>query len=184
MKTRFLYMLSLYLLLPVLVAKAGMITNSIVVDEIEYYLQVDKATYSLGEDVDFLFRVTNLGDEVLRIGTSYPIMDIIVYEKEGELYNQIWNWSWDKIFPTGPVIFELQPNQSVELNDVWGQIDLNNSTNPEDHTLVSPGSFRISGFLNPTDTNVALDIVIIPEPTSFLIFLTGGILYLRKKHTN
>jgi len=161
-----------------------MVTNTIVVDDIEYYLQADKDTYYQCENVDILFKVTNLGNEVLWIGTSYPILDLLVFEEEGESYNQIWNWSWDKIFPSGPVIFELQPNESVKLNDIWEQIDLNNSTNLEDHNLVSPRSFRVSGFLNPTDTKVTLDIVIIPEPTSFLIFLTGGMLSLRKKRVN
>lgn len=180
--TRFLFVISLYLFLPVLLAKAGVVTNTIVVNDIEYYLQADKNIYDQGENIDILFRVTNQGDEVLWIGTSYPIMDLFIYEKEGELYNQIWNWSWDKLFPAGPVIFKLQPNESVELNSIWGQIDLNNSLNPEDHIQVSPGSFKISGYLNPTDINVTLDIVVIPEPTSIILLFIGGILL--RKNTN
>ena len=173
MKTRFISTLAIVLLL-VSVSKAELVTNSIVVDGIEYFIQADKDTYSLGENVDVLFKVTNLGNEVLRIDTSYPIMDIIIYEKVGDVFNEIWNWSWDQIYPHGPVIFELDPDEFVELNGIWPQIDLNDSLNPQDHTQVPPGPFRVSGYLNPTDTDVAIDVNIIPEPATIFLLCLGG----------
>lgn len=38
-------------------------SNSTVLDDIEYYVQTDKSVYDLGENVEMLYRVTNLGDE-------------------------------------------------------------------------------------------------------------------------
>ncbi len=45
-------------------AKANLVnSNSIVEDDIEYYMQTDKDVYDLGENVEMLYRVTNLGSE-------------------------------------------------------------------------------------------------------------------------
>ena len=52
MKTRFISTLAIVLLL-VSASKAELVTNSIVVDELEYSIQADKDTYNLGENVVF-----------------------------------------------------------------------------------------------------------------------------------
>jgi hypothetical protein len=49
-------------LLPVC-ANATVNSNSIIQDDIEYYIQTDKSVYNLGEDVEMLYRVTNLRSE-------------------------------------------------------------------------------------------------------------------------
>jgi hypothetical protein len=49
-------------LLPVC-ASATVNSNSIIQDDIEYYIQTDKSVYNLGEDVEMLYRVTNLRSE-------------------------------------------------------------------------------------------------------------------------
>jgi hypothetical protein len=61
--------------------------NAIEVNDIEYYIQTDKSVYELGEDVDFLYRVTNLRDEEWRIEGFYPVFDVIAEEKDGESFN-------------------------------------------------------------------------------------------------
>ena len=156
-------------------SSAEIVSNSMVIDDIEYYMQTDDSVYNLGEDVEALFRVTNLGNETLSIGTSYPIIDIIVSEKEGEVFNEIWNWSWDQIYPHGPFLFELEPDESVELNGIWPQINLHGSVEPEDHTQVQTGIYRVSGYLAPTDTSVDVDITIVPEPATLLLLGLGAI---------
>jgi hypothetical protein len=156
--------------------------NSIEVNDVEYYVQTDKAVYNLGEDVDFLYRVTNLRDEEWRIEWGFPIFDVIAEEKDGENFNEIWNWSWDKIHPMGPMVVTIGPQESIELNEVWPQIDLNGSLEIEDHTHVPPGLYRISGVCHPTDISIPVEISIIPEPSSLVIFLTGlSILITRKR---
>jgi hypothetical protein len=158
---------------------ASIVSNSLVVDDIEYYIQANDSVYNLGEDVDMLFKVTNLGSTTLTFGTSYPIIDIIVSEKVGEVYNEIWNWSWDKFFPQGPTLFELEPGVPVELSGTWSQIDLNNSGSVIDHTQVPVGIYGISGYFNPTGTSIAMDVAIVPEPTTALL-LGLGMVYLRR----
>jgi len=72
-------------------AKANLVdSNSIVQDGIKYYLQTDKAVYSLGENVEILYRITNLRDEEWRFSAVRPIMDILVATREGENFNEIW----------------------------------------------------------------------------------------------
>lgn len=181
MKTKLYFLMTIALMLVSSLADAAIVSNSLVVDDIEYYIQTDNSVYNLGEDVEILFRVTNLGETTLSISTMYPVMDIIVSEKVGEVYNEIWNWSWDKIFPMGTTTFLLQPGESTEINGSWPQIDLNDSVEILDHTPVPAGTYGVSGYLSPTDTSVAMDITIVPEPCSILILGLGCILTRTKQ---
>ena len=156
-------------------------SNSIIGDGIEYYIQTDKFSYQLGENVEMLYRVTNLRDEEWRIEWFFPIFDVIAEEKDGENFNEIWNWSWDKIHPTGPIVFTLGPQESTELNGIWPQIDLNNSVEIENHTQVPPGLYRISGVCYPTDVGIPVDITIVPEPTSLVMFMACLSILITKK---
>ena len=74
------------------------------------------------------------------------------------------------------MLFKLEPSEFVELNGTWPQIDLHGSVEPEDHTQVPTGIYRVSGYLNPTDTSIAVDITIIPEPCSVLMLGLGGLI--------
>jgi hypothetical protein len=147
--------------------------NSIEVNDIEYYMQTDKVIYSLGEEVNFLYRVTNLKDEEWRIDGFFPILDVVAEEIDGQNFNEIWNWSWDQFHPMGPMVFTLGPGESAELDDIWPQIDLNGSVDPVDHTQVPPGLYRIAGVCYPTDISIPVDITIVPEPSTLIIFIAG-----------
>ena len=150
-------------------------SNSIIEDDIEYYIQTDKSIYDLGEDVEALYRVTNLKDEDWSITAFFPIMDVLVSEKVEENFFQIWNWSWNQPHPMGPIVLRLQPGEAKELNIIWPQIDLNGSVEIEDHIQVPKGTYRVTGVLVPIDTSVAVDINIIPEPCSLVLFAAGTI---------
>ena len=67
-------------------------SNSIVQDGIEYYIQTDKAVYDLGENVEILYRVTNLSDEA--------VMFVFAYQQQ--CFFEIWDdetriWGWPKL---------------------------------------------------------------------------------------
>jgi hypothetical protein len=42
--------------------------NSVEVNDIEYYMQTDKAIYNLGENVEMLYKVTNLSNANVMFG--------------------------------------------------------------------------------------------------------------------
>jgi hypothetical protein len=154
-------------------AQATVNSNTVVVDNIEYYVQTDKSAYNLGENVEILFRLTNLTSEEQRFVSLFPIGDIVV--KQGQ--NRVWKWSWDKVHSDGPIHLIFAPNETIELSGIWPQIDLHGSVDIEDHTQVSPGSYTISGFFQPTQTSTAVNVIIIPEPCSMILFSTGLLLY-------
>ena len=154
-------------------AMATLNSNSIVEDDIEYYIQTDKSVYDLGENVEIFYRVTNLRSEEWRFNYFFPIGDAIIAAKEGEVFNEIWHWSWDKPHSMGPVVFQLGPGESAELNGIWPQIDLNGSVEIEDHTQVPPGMYKTIGVFYPTDSRIAVDITIIPEPASAALLGIG-----------
>jgi hypothetical protein len=165
------------------IAMAVLNSNSVIEDDIEYYVQTDKSIYDLGENVELLYRVTNLRGEEWRFTYFFPIADVIVAAKEGEVFNEIWNWSWDKPHSTGPILFQLGPGESAELNGIWPQIDLNGSVEIEDHTQVPLGMYKMTGVFYPTDSHIAVDITIVPEPTTAALLGIGfaGLLTRCKK---
>lgn len=159
-------------------------SNSIVEDGIEYYIQTDKFVYDLGENVEMLLSVTNLRNEEWTFGYMPPALDILVAAKEGGNFNTVWFWSWDGIWPAGPKLFRLQPGESVELNGIWPQIDLNGSWEIEDHIQVLLGTYRIgsSGFNDIiNNSSVTVEITIIPEPGSLLLLGLGGLILRKAK---
>ncbi|MCK4291707.1 MAG: hypothetical protein KAY65_00815 [Planctomycetes bacterium] len=153
---------------------------SVTRDGIEYYIETDKCVYDLEEDVEILYRVTNLTDEDWRVSGAGTMMDIVVAAKEGDNWREVWWWHWYKGGSAGPSVLELQPNESVEISDIWPQIDYKWTPEIEDDTKVSLGVYRISGvFPRIINSYVALDIAIIPEPSSMALFLTGTFLLIR-----
>jgi len=152
------------------------ISNSVIEDDIEYYIEVDKSVYDLGEDVEFLYRITNLSDEEWRISGFFPVFDVLAEEKDGEDFNEIWNLTWGQAHPMGPMVYTLEPQESIEINAPWPQIELN----LPDHTQVLPGSYRLSGICYPTDVSVPVDIDIVPEPGSLSLLLVGSVALFKR----
>ena len=164
-------------------AKATLVdSNSITKDGIEYYIETNKSVYNLGEDVEILFRVTNLRDEKWEVHGSAPVQDIVVAAKEGEDFNEIWKWGWYNVPIAGPEVLRLQPNEFAEISDIWPQIDSQGTRDPADDTSVAPGTYRITGIVRGVERfdprieineSVSVDITIIPEPSSLVLFVVG-----------
>jgi len=159
-------------------ARANLVdSNSIFEDGIECYIQTNKSIYDLGEDVEFLYRITNLRSETWEVFAS-PLRDIRIAAREGQDFNEIWRLNWFRSYPPGPRVLRLQPGESSEINVIWPQIDCQGTRDPIDDTPVPPGIYRVSGVLIPTDTTVAVDINIVPEPSSLVLFV-GGLLIVK-----
>ncbi len=157
---------------------------------IEYYIQTDKAVYDVGEDVEFLFRVTNMRGEDVRIYGWFPMRDIIVEEQEGDNWQALWKRHWFKVGPGGPVSINLEPGEFSEISGSWPQTDWNETTEIEDDFQVLPGSYRVSGTLKGRigdseylDSRISLDITIVPEPATILTLAFGiyGLRHLKRK---
>jgi len=155
-------------------AKAALVdSNSIIEDGIEYYIQMDKSVYNLGEDVEILYRITNLRTEVWEVLAFPPLRDILVAERKGQDFNEIWTLSWFRNYPPGPRVLRLYPSESSEMNVIWPQIDAQGTRDPIDDISIAPGIYRIRGILYPTDVSIAVDITIVPEPGSLILFVVG-----------
>jgi len=155
--------------------------NSIIQDGIEYYVQTDKSVYDLGENVEMLYRVTNVGTENVTFTFPHsPVWQFWV-EKDGE---QIWsaiNWRLAVLTK-----LTLMPEEFREFPDfrppfIWDMRD------GEDN-LVGLGKYNVIGGLYDglgyyDYTKVAVSIEIIPEPSSFLL-LALGIFGIQAKHRN
>jgi hypothetical protein len=189
MKTSLLTIISAAaILLAACQVQAGMVnSNSVIEDGIEYYIQTDKFTYNLGENVEILFRVTNLRDEILNIGNDGSVEDISIVGKNGEDSYGVWRNSWIYPSPPGTMILRLQAGESKEFSVSWLQIDAKGTFDPRDDTAVPTGIYRISGIIYGNegyyppkiiDESVSVDITIVPEPAT-LLFLGMGAVALR-----
>jgi len=156
---------------------AGVNSNAIISDDIEYYIQTDKSVYDLGENVEMLYKVTNLGTEDV---TFYffrsPIWNFWA-EKEGErIWAAIDLWSGVNTRLTfTPGEFRIFPIPNPPF--IW---DMRNDEN----NLVGLGNYDIIGGLygggEDDYTKVAVPIEIVPEPATILL-LAIGVFGLRAK---
>ena len=163
----------LVILALVIPAKATLVnSNSVFQDGIEYYIQTNKSVYDLGEDVEILYRITNLGDEELYVQGLGSVQDFVVAQEEGQDFKEIWMWGTFNVPIPGPTVLSLQPNESAELSDIWPQLDWMEPWDLEDDVQVPPGRYRISGVVNRVEM-VNVDINIIPEPSSLILFVVG-----------
>jgi hypothetical protein len=154
-------------------------SNTVVQDGIEYYIETDKIVYDLGEDVAFVYRISNLTDEEWEVRWLGLGADIVIEAKE-EGFREVWAWSWGIATDGGPKRLVLQAGESAEILDVWPQVDYRGTGKLDDDMPAIPGTYRVTGSFLPTETSFAVEISVVPEPTS-IIFLCGGIAFVRFK---
>ena len=119
-------------------------SNSIVQDGIDYYIQTDKFVYNLTEQVEMLFRVTNLGAEDVRFHFS----DQVQYHFEVR-DNEDVIWFTPKVGFPGGSWFVLSPNGYKEYTETWDMMNDNGTITPDDDFPVDPGSYQVTGSLHP-----------------------------------
>jgi len=161
-------------------------SNSIEVDGIEYYMQTDKAVYNLGEDVDMLYRVTNLGSKDVRFDFSDQVQHYFEVTSNNDT---MWWRPWAG--EPAASYFVLQPNRYKEYTETWNQMDEGDYTDPTDDIPVLPGYYEITGSLHPillVDKDqyvpVSVNIDIIPEPATIALLGTGFLGLLAYKRNN
>jgi len=179
MRKIILTILAVLVLGTVQLAKATPVdSNSIFKDDIEYYIQTDKAIYDLGETVEMLYRVTNLGIEDVTFEFAYQQQcSFEVWDAE----TRIWGWP-KQVNPAGS-IFTLQPGEFKEYLKDWDMMNDNAGT------LVTPGNYDVTGRLayfpiHDRYVPVSVQIEIIPEPSTLLLLgvsLVGLLACNRKK---
>ena len=159
-------------------------SNSIVLNDVEYYIQTDKPVYNLGENVQILYRVTNLGDEDVTFSPlPRPEWNFWV-EKDGEHIWRAVNTWYGSITE-----FTLSSGESKEFPAfsspyVWDMRD-------DEDNLINIGEYEvIGGFDAGTAENyyysrVAVPITIVPEPGSLVLFAAGLpiLKYFRKRRS-
>ncbi|MHC4308423.1 MAG: PEP-CTERM sorting domain-containing protein [Planctomycetota bacterium] len=161
-------------------AKAALVdsNSSIVVDNIEYYMQTNKSVYDLGENVEMLYRVTNLGDEDVTLG-SVAADQLAYYDfrimQDG---SQIWEYPYLSIVPAFGS-FSLGPYESKAGQTIWNMMNDNGTLPTDDDFPINPGIYDVIGELDLISGErvpVSVSIEVIPEPATLLLFGLGMLL--------
>ena len=129
-------------------------SNSIVVDDIEFYIETDKSFYYLGDNVQILYRLTKLGPPSVTIPCSeHPPTNIIILKE-----NQRINVKYPLRFPE-PVDLWLPFLFPYETTFNWDMNDFND-------VPVEPGIYDLLGVIYDGIglPDVGVRITILQEP--------------------
>jgi hypothetical protein len=157
--------------------------NAIEVNDVEYYVQTDKSTYLLGEDVEMLYRITNLGQESITYTVGWSPIWNFWAETGGQ---HIWTGMYSKLAVVTSLTIE--PGESVEFPEYNSPFTWDLRDDAGD--LVQPGEYNVVGGIDhPEDyyayTKVPVQIEVIPEPATLLLLAIGAVwaqATMRQKH--
>ena len=145
----------------------GANSNSVVQDGIEYYTQTDKAGYAVAEQVEMLYRVTNLREETLQI--QFCNQEQHAFEVRDGNGARVW-FAPVVSQPAGSIV-NLEPGSHTEYSETWNLTKYLGSNEPENGTLVLPGTYEITGSLFETCGGSLGEYVV---PVSVPIEITSG----------
>jgi len=122
-------------------------SNSVVKDGIEYYIQTDKFVYQMPQDVEILFRVTNLTENPVDIGKvpncEYAWTHFVVTDSNS---TEIWEYIRG-IPPCGWTMLHLDPHKCKEYQKTWNMMNDNGTWTKDDDFPIGPGLYNIMGQL-------------------------------------
>jgi hypothetical protein len=164
-------------------AFAGIDSNSIINNGLQYYIQTDKSVYVLGENVNILYRVSNLTNGNIFLSTV--IEDPLAYYdfRVTQDNNRIWMYPYmSPVLGFGGIFFD--PYETKEFQTAWNMMNDNGTIWPKtDDFPVSSGFYNVVGeiALFPTYQRVpvSVSISIVPEPATLFLLALGG-LFLKK----
>jgi len=166
-------------------------SSSIVEEGLEYYIRIDEGVYDLGETIEMLHRLTNVGDQTLNVcdlSLSYTV-SFELTRPEGDILLAPAFITVPR--PPGfPNIITLNPGEYAEsrwyitlcewgidgqvVEEPFATVGHYSITSEYDNSFASEGPLR----LEPD----ALDFVIIPEPASIALLGLGlASLLVRRK---
>ncbi len=117
-------------------------SNSIIKDDIEYYMRTDKSVYTLGETVQMFYRVKNLGNQAVYFGFSTNKQYHFRVKSGGEHI-----WQMDTAANDIMTHFILQPGRSKKFNEIWNMVNDNGTRGESDDYPVGVGSYQVIGEL-------------------------------------
>ena len=159
-------------------------SNTVIQEGIEYYIETDKAVYDLGEDVEIFFRITNLTDESIYLGTGAAFPFCCEYLVADSTANEVWHWPW-LISRVGGL--SLPQYGQLDHSVLWDMMNDNGTWLEFDDELVIPGIYIIETHVSVAGGDVSipppvsLSVEIIPEPTSLALFVIGGVCFRKIK---
>jgi hypothetical protein len=162
-------------------------SDSIIRDNIEYYMQTDKYLYNTGETVDMLYSATNLGPEDVTLGwvVADPLAHCTFEVMQGD--DKIWRYNYLPVV-LGFEKFTLGPYQSRAFQTTWNLMH-NNGTpwQLDDDFPVSPGTYSAVGELNLVPfpkcntVPVSVSIQVVPEPATIFLLAFPAFVLLRSR---
>jgi len=171
-------------------AKATTVDANVVEEGLEYYIRIDKSAYDLGETIEMLCRVTNVGDETLNVAELglYTLSFELTRPEGDTLFAPYYGPPLPPMPPGVPDIITLNPGGFIEkLRYITS---LNWGTNSEfvEEPFTTVGQYSISSkyltWIYPGEPASlepdALHFAIIPEPATVL-FLALGSLFLTNR---
>lgn len=155
----------LILSIPLQASANSVNSNSIVKNNIEYYLQTDKAVYEKGEIVQILYRVTNLGSEAVTFRfTCGPVTDRcdFMVEKDGR---RIWD-NLGRPATLALTSLTLDPSASNSFTILWDMTDANDNQ-------IASGDYEVTAVLSSLylsdDKYVPVSVTITINPATILV---------------
>ena len=173
--------------------KATFVDANAVEEGLEYYIRIDKGVYDLGEPIEMLCKVTNVGDEILNVAEFgiYSISLELTRPEGDTLFATYFGPPFPPMPPGLPDIISLNPGEYIETlwpitSDRWG-------TNGEwvEEPFSTVGQYSISSkyltfiLIGGPSSLVSgpLDFEIIPEPATVLL-LGLGVLLIKGRTIN
>ena len=171
-------------------AKATCVDANAVEEGLEYYIRIDKAVYDLGETIEILHRLTNVGDETLNVcDLGIYTLRLELTRPEGDtIFAPYYGPPFPPMPPGLPDIITLNPGECMETR--WHITSLNWGIGGEwvEEPFSIVGQYSVKSKYNGYEPGPitlvpdALHFAIIPEPASIAIFSLGlATLLVRQK---